>query len=73
MINRYPGSCAKCGAHCAAKAGTCMKVNGVWRVFHLACRDGGAVIEVHFNSGHSYTRNARGRCEDAPCCGCCTI
>ena len=20
-----------------------------------------------------YTRNVRGRCEDAPCCGCCTI
>jgi len=20
-----------------------------------------------------FTRNARGRCEDAPCCGCCTI
>lgn len=21
----------------------------------------------------TFTRNARGRCEDAPCCGCCTI
>jgi hypothetical protein len=20
-----------------------------------------------------FSRNARGRCEDAPCCGCCTI
>ena len=24
-------------------------------------------------SGGSFTRNANGRCEDAPCCGCCTI
>lgn len=24
------------------------------------------------SSGWSGTRNARGRCEDAPCCGCCT-
>ena len=23
--------------------------------------------------GQSYYRNRRGRCEDAPCCGCCTI
>ncbi len=23
--------------------------------------------------GRDYFRNARGRCEDAPCCGCCTI
>jgi hypothetical protein len=26
-----------------------------------------------FSSGHTAYRNARGRCEDAPCCGCCTI
>lgn len=23
--------------------------------------------------GRDYYRNRRGRCEDAPCCGCCTI
>lgn len=23
--------------------------------------------------GQSFYRNKRGRCEDAPCCGCCTI
>lgn len=27
---------------------------------------------VRFSSGESMTRNSRGRCEDAPCCGCCT-
>lgn len=26
---------------------------------------------VRLSSGHSYTQNSRGRCEDAPCCGCC--
>jgi len=25
------------------------------------------------NGPRDYYRNARGRCEDAPCCGCCTI
>lgn len=24
-------------------------------------------------SGNSYIRNKKGRCIDAPCCGCCTI
>ncbi len=28
---------------------------------------------VRFSSGESMTRNSRGRCEDAPCCGCCTF
>lgn len=26
-----------------------------------------------FSSGHVAYRNKAGRCEDAPCCGCCTI
>ena len=27
---------------------------------------------IRFSSGESITQNARGRCEDAPCCGCCS-
>ena len=27
---------------------------------------------VRFSSGETMTVNSRGRCEDAPCCGCCT-
>lgn len=33
-------------------------------------------VRVHvtrFSSGHTVTTNVRGRCEDAPCCGCCTF
>jgi hypothetical protein len=29
------------------------------------------VIVTRFNSGSTIYQNARGRCEDAPCCGCC--
>jgi hypothetical protein len=29
------------------------------------------LVISRFNSGATVTRNARGRCEDAPCCGCC--
>lgn len=31
------------------------------------------INEFRFSSGHVAYRNSRGRCEDAPCCGCCTI
>lgn len=27
---------------------------------------------IRFASGEVQTQNSRGRCEDAPCCGCCT-
>ena len=27
---------------------------------------------TRFNSGATIERNPRGRCEDAPCCGCCS-
>jgi hypothetical protein len=30
-----------------------------------------SVIVTRFNSGAATYRNARGRCIDAPCCGCC--
>lgn len=29
-------------------------------------------IYTRFNSGAEVYVNARGRCEDAPCCGCCS-
>lgn len=27
---------------------------------------------IRFSSGAVVTQNSRGRCEDAPCCGCCS-
>lgn len=27
---------------------------------------------IRFSSGEVMTQNSRGRCEDAPCCGCCS-
>jgi hypothetical protein len=30
------------------------------------------IITSRFSSGATIYRNARGRCEDAPCCGCCS-
>jgi hypothetical protein len=49
------------------------KVRG-WVVKHLACAEAGApAVTTIRTSGGTFYRNSRGRCEDAPCCGCCTI
>lgn len=43
---------------------------------HLACAaaDAPMVDEYYFPStGQRMTRNKNGLCEDAPCCGCCTV
>lgn len=80
-VNRYPAPCAVCGAIVPRRAGVlspgdtpepALRAVGGWRVTHLACTDGepGVIVTV-FNSGATVTRNRRGTCEDAPCCGCC--
>jgi hypothetical protein len=72
--NRYPGTCIACGTKVARNAGTIQRVGAAWAVYHLPCRDGAAqVYEVRTSSGWTGTRNVRGQCEDAPCCGCCTF
>lgn len=32
-----------------------------------------SVSDVYRTGGREYYRNKRGRCEDAPCCGCCNF
>jgi hypothetical protein len=72
--NRYAGTCAVCSTRVAARAGTLRRVGAAWTVAHLACASGSPqVYEVRTSSGWTGTRNVRGRCEDAPCCGCCTF
>ena len=72
-VNKYAGPCGVCGARVPAKGGLLGKKGGAWYAVHLACEGGTpGVIDIQIGGNH-YTRNARGRCEDAPCCGCCTI
>ena len=70
--NRYPAACIACGNTVPANGGTMRKRGRRWLVSHIACDNGPAVIGITLNSGVTLTRNARGRCEDAPCCGCCS-
>lgn len=77
MINRYPGQCVQCHEYVPAGLGTVTKRNRAWRIDCNACTgrmpENSGVVCVRTSSGWSGTRNARGRCEDAPCCGCCTF
>jgi hypothetical protein len=55
-------------------------VNGKFTAFHKSCGAGPVNTTVRTEgmvfietSGGSFYQNAKGRCEDAPACGCCTF
>lgn len=82
---KYEGTCRRCGGtvHPGEKV-RWAKGAGTW---HLkadcpACNEDAdlappppadEVVEFYFPAtGTTLYQNANGRCEDAPCCGCCT-
>ena len=75
VVNRYAGRCVACGTYVPAGEGTATKWRGDKR-YQLTCTACTSTPEQHvtvFSSGHRQYTNARGRCIDAPCCGCCTV
>ena len=74
MVNRFESICCYCHETVPANGGHLWKAGRAWRVSHLECGRTGRseVVVTRFNSGATVTQNRRGRCEDAPCCGCCT-
>ena len=88
MKNRYPSNCSSCSATVPAQAGTLSRSRSAWIVTCAPCTDGVPVhdadaLELSRGNRTSYGvvtstgwvgyRNRAGRCEDAPCCGCCTF
>lgn len=71
-VNKFAAPCATCGAEVPANGGNLERKGRRWVVRHLACEKQPGVISIRIG-GKSFIRNARGTCEDAPCCGCCTI
>lgn len=61
MTNKYPGQCTCCGYTVRAGSGKVIKVNGKWTVKHENCE----------TEEKPTFKQRFGRCEDAPCCGCC--
>lgn len=65
---RYRGRCAKTGK--TILPGDLIAMHKGKAVL---VRQEAISIDVYEFGDNEYIRNARGRCEDAPCCGCCTI
>lgn len=85
--NRYRGLCAKCDVEVPPRMGVLFRIERTWVLECNPCaalsrgeapqetRAVGSSRAPYFYSpvsGHTVYRNARGRCEDAPCCGCCS-
>lgn len=83
MRAKYSGKCRNCGG--AIAIDDPIKWSRLTGAIHadckefapvgLACRDPrmqGQVVVTTFADGTQVYRNRKGRCEDAPCCGCCT-
>lgn len=68
MRAKYPGRCSVSGAR--INPGDDIKFDTVTRRAWLEEPGDSRVI---FTRGNAFHRNPRGRCIDAPCCGCCTI
>ena len=79
MTLRYAGKCRDCGIHLPAGS------EGTWhgRGRGISCPDCGGSVDgrpargrvsnyATFSSGETVYQNRAGRCEDAPCCGCCS-
>jgi hypothetical protein len=69
MNAKYAGHCALTGK--PFNAGDLIDYNKAKKRAVLVAEN--KPIEIRFASGATFYRNARGRCIDAPCCGCCTI
>jgi hypothetical protein len=73
-VNRRPQACHFCQNVVPANGGRMWKYGRTWYVAHLDCESKGEprVIATTFSSGETVYVNSGGRCEDAPCCGCCS-
>ena len=74
MIARFPGKCARTGR--AIRPGDVITFTSARKAVlvqqqHNAGSDN--VSDTVQFGDRTFYRNRNGRCEDAPCCGCCTI
>jgi hypothetical protein len=73
MTARYAGKCSVTGK--AIKPGDTIEYLPATRESRLVASNTQPqrISDVIETSGGVFYRNKSGRCEDAPCCGCCTI
>lgn len=71
MVARFPGSCKGCAF--PILPGDLIAYVRKGTVYHVDCEKNKEVVTTYFPSSNTTVfRNAKGICEDAPCCGCCS-
>jgi hypothetical protein len=70
MTARYRGICACCTGPIRKGQAIVYDRDRRSAFCSPACAESDVVV-TRFASGATTFRNRRGRCEDAPCCGCC--
>lgn len=75
MTAKYAGTCRKCNGR--IRKGDKIGFAGKGLAYHQECTQNVAgrqvaISETRFSSGAVMFTNSNGRCEDAPCCGCCS-
>jgi hypothetical protein len=74
--NKFSGACDVCHSMVPANGGTLHRHGRRYSPRHIACSPGSQGVTTIVLHGDrrpvQLTQNRRGRCEDAPCCGCCT-
>jgi hypothetical protein len=70
MKAKYPGRCSQSGAR--INPGDVILYDTATNRARLQ-PDSDSITFYGETGPATFYRNARGRCEDAPCCGCCTI
>jgi hypothetical protein len=68
MIARFPGKCARTGR--AIQPGDVITFTSARKAVLVEQQRVSDTIQF---GDRVFYRNRAGRCEDAPCCGCCTI
>jgi hypothetical protein len=68
MIARFPGKCARTGR--AIRPGDVITFTSTRKPVLVEQQRVSDTVQF---GDRTFYRNRAGRCEDAPCCGCCTI
>lgn len=73
MTARYPGTCATCAG--PITRGSEIRHEGRGRTHHATCETSPSSSTepdpFRYTRSRGYYGRDAGRCEDAPCCGCC--
>lgn len=71
MRAKFAGTCSRTGAR--INKGDEIIFDTITRTAYITNEDDTPRINSIRFGDKTFYRNSKGRCEDAPCCGCCTI